>query len=327
MEIWDRILEIRGKSRRFYQKYERFITPVLKFVYYLICALTISSNIGFNKRLASIGVSIGLGLLGAFLPSVVMIILFITVVLIHIYSESVVLAAFAVLVLVVLFCFMARLSEKYGYAMVGIPVLYSFHMPCLIPMLLGLTASPIAILPTTCGIIIYYMLRVFKAAAITENVGNLDDVLELYIGVMDEFVGNKEMYATIAVFALIITAMWIIRKLQFEFVFEISVAVGGLINMIGFLVVYLVLGVGDKISSMFFGTICATLVVFAAQFFMRVLNYAAVEEVQFEDDDYYYYVKAIPKVDALEDDLAKPGQVEYVVNMTSNGAVMEVEEK
>ena len=28
----------------------------------------------------------------------------------------------------------------------------------------------------------------------------------------------------------------------------------------------------------------------------RVLDYTAVERVQFEDDDYYYYVKAVPKV-------------------------------
>ena len=28
-----------------------------------------------------------------------------------------------------------------------------------------------------------------------------------------------------------------------------------------------------------------------------ILDYTAVEHVQFEDDDYYYYVKAVPKID------------------------------
>ena len=31
-------------------------------------------------------------------------------------------------------------------------------------------------------------------------------------------------------------------------------------------------------------------------FFRVVLDYTAVEYVQFEDDDYYYYVKAVPKM-------------------------------
>jgi hypothetical protein len=31
------------------------------------------------------------------------------------------------------------------------------------------------------------------------------------------------------------------------------------------------------------------------EFFMMDLDYARTERVQFEDDDYYYYVKAVPK--------------------------------
>ena len=37
-------------------------------------------------------------------------------------------------------------------------------------------------------------------------------------------------------------------------------------------------------------------VVFAVSCFTRVLDYSGVENVQFEDDDYFYYVKAVPKV-------------------------------
>ena len=32
------------------------------------------------------------------------------------------------------------------------------------------------------------------------------------------------------------------------------------------------------------------------QFFRLALDYTAVERVQFEDDDYFYYVKAVPKI-------------------------------
>ena len=32
------------------------------------------------------------------------------------------------------------------------------------------------------------------------------------------------------------------------------------------------------------------------EFFSFNLDYSRTEKVQFEDDDYYYYVKAVPKV-------------------------------
>jgi len=47
---------------------------------------------------------------------------------------------------------------------------------------------------------------------------------------------------------------------------------------------------------MILGTVISMLLVFVAQFFRVVLDYTSVEHVQFEDDDYYYYVKAVPKV-------------------------------
>ena len=32
------------------------------------------------------------------------------------------------------------------------------------------------------------------------------------------------------------------------------------------------------------------------QFFLHSVDYTKAEKVQFEDDDYYYYVKAVPKI-------------------------------
>ena len=54
-----------------------------------------------------------------------------------------------------------------------------------------------------------------------------------------------------------------------------------------------------------------------SDFMKRVLDYTAIEHVQFEDDDFYYYVKAVPKIKismtnhnirvlSPEDDYGKP---------------------
>jgi mannitol-specific phosphotransferase system IIBC component len=44
------------------------------------------------------------------------------------------------------------------------------------------------------------------------------------------------------------------------------------------------------------GVIVSTLVAYILHFSILSLNYSHTEYTQFEDDDYYYYVKAVPKV-------------------------------
>ena len=44
------------------------------------------------------------------------------------------------------------------------------------------------------------------------------------------------------------------------------------------------------------GTAFAVLIAFIVKFFVFRVDYSKVVNVQFEDGDYYYYVKAVPKV-------------------------------
>ena len=45
-----------------------------------------------------------------------------------------------------------------------------------------------------------------------------------------------------------------------------------------------------------FGTSISFLLGRVLQFFVFNVDYSRTEKVQFEDDEYYYYVKAVPKV-------------------------------
>ena len=44
------------------------------------------------------------------------------------------------------------------------------------------------------------------------------------------------------------------------------------------------------------GSVCAVIIGVIVQFFKTVVDYSRVENTQFEDDEYYYYVKAVPKI-------------------------------
>lgn len=297
MEIMTKLLEFRGMARRFFQKYQLITEPVFRFILSYLAFHTINTALNYNTRVASVVIELALAAVGAFLPPVVLILMCALLAILQVYSASPILAALVVVIFAVLFCFIARFSGKYGYAVVAVPILFVFKMPYLIPLLLGMIATPLAIFPTVSGVIVYYVFKVIQEAAVRQDITSLDATLALYIDVVDSLFKHKEMFITAAIFASVILVMWLLRKLRFEFVFEITIVVGALVNIIGFLMANLRMDINIGTGDMIIGTVISMLLVFIAQFFRMVLDYTSVENVQFEDDDYYYYVKAVPKID------------------------------
>ena len=297
MEIVTKLLEFRGMARRFFQKYQLITEPIFRFIISYLAFHTINNALAYNTKVANPVIELALAAVGAFLPPVVLILMCAMLAILQVYSASPILAALVIVIFAVLFCFVARFSGKYGYAVVAVPILFVFKLPYLIPLLLGMIATPLAIFPTVSGVIIYYVFQVIQEAATRQDITSLDATLALYIDVVNSLFKHKEMFITAAIFAVVILVMWMIRKLRFEFVFEITIVIGALINIIGFLLVNLKLDINVGTGEMIWGTIISMLLVFIAQFFRMVLDYTSVENVQFEDDDYYYYVKAVPKID------------------------------
>jgi len=319
MTILTKLLEFRGMARSFFQKYQLIIEPLFRFVISYLAFHTINTALAYNETVANPVIELGMAAVGAFLPPVVLILLCALLAILQVYSASPILAALVVVIFAVLYCFIARFSGKYGYAVVAVPILFVFKMPYLIPLLLGMIATPMAIFPTASGVIIYFVFKVIQEAAVRQDITSLDATLALYIDVVNSLFKHKEMFVTVAIFAVVILVMWMVRKLRFEFVFEITIVLGAIINILGFLLANLQLDINVGTGSMILGTIGSMLIVFVAQFFRVVLDYTSVEHVQFEDDDYYYYVKAVPKIDVsmLQKNVTTFSEIEEQEEMTA----------
>ena len=163
------------------------------------------------------------------------------------------------------------------------------------PILLGLVSTPIAMVPTACGVIIYYVFQIIKTAVTMQVNISVEDIIQLYTYVIDTLIGSRQMIMTIVIFSLIIMVTYFIRKIPFNYAFEISILAGAFIGILGFLISYLILDKSDQILSMIIGTVISTALVYIMHFFRLTLDYTGVEYAQFEDDVYYYYVKAVPK--------------------------------
>lgn len=298
----ENFLVVRKAVRKFFQKYQTIFKIIFRFILAFAAYDQIIKALPFSDTLAKSILKPAFGVLGAVLPEIVTILLLGLIALYEVYEAAPILAAFVLVLFIVLYCFAARFSGKYAYAIIAIPILFRFNLQYIIPLILGLTATPLAIFPAACGVVFYYIFKVIVASIgfyggldPESEMGLADKALALYINVIDGILENKNMIYTIAIFIAVILVMWLVRRFQFEFAFEITIVIGTCVCLIGHFLTYLKLDV--PLNGAFKGTIFSMLIVCVVQFFRLILDYSGVQDVQFEDDDYYYYVKAVPKID------------------------------
>jgi len=290
------VFVFRERIRVLYQKYDIYIMPALKFIFAFIVFQVINGAIGYDARIRRFPIVFILSLLSAFTPSAIMVLLAAVVCVLHVYSVSNILSVIIILIMLILYLLFARFTPRLGFVVLAVPILFVLKIPYMIPILMGLIATPMAIIPTGCGVVIYYLLQIIKEAATNHVNINPEEVVQLYTYVIDSLITNKQMIITIVIFSLIILITFFIRKMKFDYAFEISIAAGALTCILGFLISDFVLDISNQIIIMILGSIGSTLIVYVVHFFKLTLDYSGVEIVQFEDDVYYYYVKAVPKI-------------------------------
>ncbi len=291
------LLVFRERVKGFYQKYDIYVTAFVKFIFALIAFIAINAQVGYDSRLESLPVVLGLSLLSAFTPSAVMVLLAALVTTLHIYSVAPMISIIIVIILMIIYFLFARFTPRLGYVLLAVPILFFFKIPYVIPLLLGVIASPAAIVPTACGVVLYYLLMIIKTAITMQTNNSIDDILGTYTYIIDSLIGNKLMVMTIVVFALSLMVVYYVRKMmKFDYVHEFSIGAGALASILGFLVGDIILAQSEQIVIMILGNIASAAIVIVVNFFKLTLDYTAVENVQFEDDVYYYYVKAVPKM-------------------------------
>lgn len=287
-----RLLVLREHLLKFYQGNTRVLIPLFRFLISFITFFSIDQMVGYNPALKPLYVIIALSLVGSVLPASVLLFLAAAYAVIHVYYVSVMLSTVLTIVFIILYFVYIRFIPNHGYVILSVPLLYVFHIPYTLPLVLGLTATPVSIIPMGCGLVIYYAIK-----SITTVIGTAtEDSLALYNQTVQMIFSNQEMYMTIGIFAIITIIVYLIRSHEFDFAFEVSLLVGTFLNVILFLLINVPFDIHVHVGYLLLKTAICAVLAWVVQFFRLALNYTAVEYLQFEDDEYYYYVKAVPKV-------------------------------
>ena len=128
------------------------------------------------------------------------------------------------------------------------------------------------------------------------NLQGVEKALSSFKYVIDTVIKDKTMILLSVAFCITIVLVYLIRRLKVNYSWYIALGVGAVINIMIILIGSMSVEANVSAAGVIFGTIVAAALVFVLMFFIHNLDYSRTEYVQFEDDEYYYYVKAIPKI-------------------------------
>ncbi len=290
------LLVAREMVKKFYGKYEAFIVPVLKFLLMLVTLCMINSSLGFMERIDHIVIVLMVSLLCSFLPSGFMILFAAFFVLLHFYALGIEVAAIAVCVFLIMFLLFFRFSPKDSLVVLLTPVLFVLKIPYVIPLAMGLIGAPISIISVGCGVVVYFFVNYVSVNALTLKGMESEEMMARIRLVIDSILNNKAMMVTVVAFAITIFVVYTVRRLAIDHSWTIAMVAGVIVNIVVLLIGDLIFDTNESILWLILGSVISLLLTKILQFFVFNVDYSRTERVQFEDDEYYYYVKAVPKI-------------------------------
>jgi hypothetical protein len=193
-------------------------------------------------------------------------------------------------------------------------------MPVLIPIIFGLVGGPICAIPIAFGVLVYHMVTYAKSyATVIETVAETG-VMEQITAFAEQYFANKEMWMLIISFTICILFVYNIRSLEVDYAREIAVVAGVLVNLIMMTFGYVMMDINVQYGELIIGSIVALLIAILLKTFALSVDYSRSEHLQFEDDEYYYYVKAVPKVS-----MAVPEKTVKTINVRQQTEIIDVD--
>ncbi len=290
------LLEMKERLKLIYSKYEAFIVPVIKFLLAFVAFNTLNGRMGYMTRLDDMRILLIAALACSFLPIGIMVLIAAVFSLMHMYALSMEVALVGLCMYLIMYLLFFRFSPKDSLVVVLTPLLFAWKMPYVIPIATGLLCGPGSLVSVGCGVAVYYLLQTIIESAPNIRTMGEEDILGKIRMVVESILANRAMVVMIAAFAITVLVVYFIRRLSVDYSWTIAMIAGAMMNVVLLLIGDLFYEINVSVGTVLLGSLLAIVVAKVIEFFRFCVDYSRTEKVQFEDDEYYYYVKAVPKM-------------------------------
>lgn len=290
------LLEIRDRIIQIYRQYETPFNIALKFAAVLLGLLTINGQIGYQEVLSSPLFVVLISLISALLPmgGIVAVLAIVSLIQLQALSTEALLTGLLFLLIALLVYF--RFSPRDLVLLVIAPVCQLCGIPYLIPLLGGLLFTPAS--AATSAVAVFYWTFISFIHSNETSISTTTDESGMstrFKLIMDGVLQNPSMIIMVIAVAAAAIIVYVIHRLRIRYAWQIATGVGALVELIVVLVGDMFYSTQVSIGGVFAGVLGSAAICIVVAFFRFNLDYSRIENTQFEDDDYYYYVSMIPK--------------------------------
>lgn len=288
------LAEFGKRLKMFYARWSVYLDMLFKLVLALVSFIWIRSMTGYSSVFSNVFLMLVLAILCMVLPLTAIPVFDGILIVGQAFSVGLDAGAVAIALYLVLLILFLRFVPDDAWEVSAMPVLVWIGLPVFLPVWCGLKRKPYALIAIDSGLVLYGFVR-----ALHINEGKLTALgssayaarLKLIIG---GTFSDRIVVLTLAVTAVIIM-VYSVRNLSADNAFLISIPVGGAVYVVFMLLGNVVLHTGMNLITGIIGTAAACLIAGLLEAMDTPLDYEKSEHLQFEDDEYYYYVKAVPK--------------------------------
>lgn len=290
------LLVLRERFKQIYVSHSLSVRKGAQFLLALLVFNLINSNIGFMKMASSVFCTVGLAVVCTFLPLAVMTAAATVLIVVHLYTLSMPIAGVTLILFLLMYIFYFRFTPEKSWLILLTAVAFGMKIPLVIPVAFGVLGTTVWIVPASCGILAYYLLHLIKASATALKGTEGTTMIGTLTNFTKQFVGYQEMW--VMLFAVVIGILVVngIKNRPVDHSWKIASATGAAVCVIVVASGNISLGLHMSYTMMIFSGILGVLTGLFLEVLFFSVDYSRTENVQFEDDEYYYYVKAVPKV-------------------------------
>lgn len=308
----NKTVKIRDAMRNFFFSNSRWLKVVGKGLVALCSFVIINYYFGYIAFLKDPIFAIILAVACAFIPIragglIVMVYTFV-----QLTGLSGQVALVALILMVVSYGLSIFYGSKHIFNISYIPIATQIQMPY--PLVVGsaLVGQMNDVASVICGGILSFYLKTIRENA-SLFIEEKSDITVIDV-ITQRMLVNPLLYIYVASLVAMFVVIILIRNLEIKRSWLVAIVSGIFVEMAFMLIGYVTTGNLSKVPLLIVANVIAFIVGFAMTYIFRDLDYERIERVRFEDDDYVYYVTAIPKIELAKEEK----RVKRITNARSN---------
>lgn len=291
------LLTLKSRLKSFFEKHYRILRCFGKAVLMIITLMIITSQLNYQAFLANHWIVLLLAVICAVTPDMASPLCVFLVTEIEVFQVSELIAVAILLIVLIYYLLFGRLANRQSVVLASVPVLSVLQISYLVPIVGGLFFSPVMIPALISSVFFYFVLcGVQEYALAASRMTQESSFFEPLKYLLDYLRGNLLLYTLLAAFVLTFICVYLIRRSKIQYASQIAILVGAILNLSILLFANIFLELNVDLLPMVVSIVVCMLVAYMIQFFRLTLDYHGTRKLQFEDDEYYYYVTAVPKI-------------------------------